>query len=287
MLIEQPRANTRHKVPSWLWVAGAVFIGGLAVGIVVLAMHWPFTQDAITKALEEASGRPVQIRTFSNSYFPPGCTAEGIRFLRHKHPEAAPIITVEKLTIQGSIMGLFSSPRRLSAVHVLGMHMIVPPELDEPDNNRVALNTGPGGKSLAISKITADGAVLEFVRENRQEKPYVLKIDRLGITDVGSGAPISYRATLTNTEPPGVIRCEGKFGPWNPNDVGATPVSGTYTYDNIELSHFQSIYGVGHARGQFSGPLSRIENHGSVDVSEFRVDGSNHTVSLATTSMPR
>jgi hypothetical protein len=67
---------------------------------------------------------------------------------------------VEKLTIQGSVTGLFSSPMRLSAVHVVGMHMIVPPEMHEEGNNRVALNTGPGGKSLAISKITADGAVL-------------------------------------------------------------------------------------------------------------------------------
>jgi len=263
-------------------VAGAVFFAGIAAGMVVLAIHWPFTQDAITKALEEASGRTVQIRTFSNSYFPPGCTAEGIRFLRYKHPEAAPIITVEKLTIQGSVAGLFSSPKRLSAVRVVGMHMIVPSEMHEEGNNRVALNTGPGGKSLIISKITADGAVLEFIREDRKEKPYVLKIDRLGITDVGSGAPMSYRATLTNTEPPGVIRSEGKFGPWNPTDVGATPVSGTYSFDNIELSHFQSIYGVAQARGQFSGPLSRIENHGSVDVSGFRVDGSNHTVPLST-----
>src|SRR5580692_11215877 len=120
MLIEQPRVATRHSVPKWLWVAGTVFFGGIAAGIVVLALHWPFTQDAITKALEEASGRPVQIRTFSNSYFPPGCTSEGLRFLRHEHPEAAPIITVEKLTIQGSIMGLFSSPKRLAVVRVVG-----------------------------------------------------------------------------------------------------------------------------------------------------------------------
>ena len=284
MLIEQARPATSHgRVPKWCWVAGAVFFGAIIAGIVVLAMHWPFTRDAITKALEEASGRPVQIRAFSNSYFPPGCTAEGIRFLRHKHPEAAPIITVEKLTIQGSFTGLFSSPKRLSAVRVAGMHMIVPPDLDEAGNHRVALNAGPSGKSLAISKITADGTVLEFIPKDRQEKPYVLKIDRLRITDVGSGAPMSYRATLTNTEPPGVIRSEGRFGPWNPSDVGATPVSGTYTYDNIELSHFRSIYGVGHARGQFSGPLSRIESHGSLDVSGFRIDGSNHTVPLATT----
>src|SRR5450432_220154 len=135
MLIEQPPTTFRHRGTSrWLAVAGAAFLGGIAVAIALLAMHWPFTQDAVTKTLEEASGRPVQIRAFSNSYFPPGCTAEGIRFLRHRRPEAAPIITVEKLTIQGSFTGLFSSPRRLSAVRVVGMHMIVPAERHEQGN---------------------------------------------------------------------------------------------------------------------------------------------------------
>src|ERR1017187_10559492 len=264
VLIEQSSPAAYRPIPRWLWISVVILLGVIATGVIVLATHWPFTRDALSRALEEATGRPVRIDTFSNSYFPPGCTAEGIRFLRHKHPEAAPIITVERLTIQGTITGLFSSPKRLSAVRVVGMHMIVPPDTHEEGDNRVALNTGLGGKSLAISQITADGAILEFIREDRQEKPYVLKIDRLGITNVGSGAPMLYRATLSNTEPPGVIRSEGKFGPWNPTDVGATPVSGTYTYDNIELSHFKSIFGVAHARGRFSGRLSQVETNGSV-----------------------
>jgi hypothetical protein len=280
MLVEQPCATKRHPIPKWLWICLIGFLGVIATGAIVLAANWPFTRDALTKALEEASGRPVQIETFSNSYFPPGCSAEGIRFLRHNHPEATPIITVQKLVIQGSLTGLFSSPKRLAAVRVLGMHMIIPPKTSTDGNNSVALNAGPGGKSLAISKITADGAVLEFIREDHDTKPYVLKIDRLGITEVGSGAAMSYRATLTNTEPPGVIRSEGKFGPWNPADIGSTQVSGTYTYDDIDLSHFKSIFGTGHAQGKFSGALSRIQTHGSVDVAEFRVDGSNHTVHL-------
>ncbi len=101
--------------------------------------------------------------------------------------------------IQGRVTGLFSSRKRLSVVRVIGMHMIVPPEIHEEGNNCTILNSGPGGKSLAISKITADGTGLEFLRKDRKEKPYVLKIDHLDITDVGSGAPISYRATPTNT----------------------------------------------------------------------------------------
>ena len=93
---------------------------------------------------------------------------------------------------------------------------------------------------------------------------------------------MSYRATLRNSEPPGTIHAEGKFGPWDPADIGATPVSGAYTYDDIDLSFFGSIAGKGRASGRFSGPLSRIATRGTVDVAGFRVEGSDHAVQLAT-----
>lgn len=266
-----------------VWTVGAVVLGVVVVVIVLFATHWPFTEKAMTQALEAASGRPVQIRTFSKTYFPPGCVAEGIRFLRQEHPDAPPIISVERLVVQGSFTGMLTSPKRLSAVHIVGMRMLIPPRTPGEGTISVPLNSGPGGKSLAISKITADGAILEFLPEDRNKQPYVLRIDHLGITDVGSGAPMFYRATLTNTEPPGVIRSEGKFGPWNSTDVGATPVSGSFDYDNINLGVFRSISGMGHARGQFSGPLARVQTHGSIDVTSFHVDGSDHVVQLATT----
>ena len=284
MLIEGSRLTKRSvRSPKWLWTLGAVLFGVVVVAVVLLAIHWPFTEKAITHALEAASGRPVQIRTFSKTYFPPGCIAEGIRFLRHKHPADPPIVTVEKLVVQGSIAGMLTSPKRLSAVRVVGMRMVIPPRTPDEAPAMVPLNSGRGGEALAISKITADGVMLEFLSEDRGKTSYLLKIDRLGITDVGSGTRMSYRATLTNTEPPGVIQSEGKFGPWNPNDVGATPVSGSFTYDNIDLGIFKSISGTGHARGQFAGPLARIQTHGNIDVSAFHVDGGDHSVQLATT----
>ncbi|MDR3701210.1 MAG: AsmA-like C-terminal region-containing protein [Candidatus Sulfopaludibacter sp.] len=284
MLIEGSRVTKPPvRSPKWLWTLGTVLFGVILVAVALLATHWPFTEKAIIRALEAASGRPVQIRTFSKTYFPPGCIVEGIHFLRHKHPAGPPIITVEKLVVQGSIAGMLTSPERLSAVHIEGMRMVIPPKTPDEALAPVPLNSGSGGKALAISKITADGVMLEFLPEDRSRKSYLLKIDRLGITDVGPGTSMSYRATLTNSEPPGVIHSEGKFGPWNPNDVGATPVSGSFTYDNIDLSIFKSISGTGHARGQFGGLLARVQTHGTIDVSAFHVDGSPHSVQLATT----
>jgi hypothetical protein len=284
MLIEGSRLTKRPvRSLKWLWTLGAVLFGVIVVGIVLLVTHWPFTEKSISQALEAASGRTVQIRTFSKTYFPPGCIAEGIHFLRHKHPAEPPIITVEKLVVEGSIAGMLTSPKGLSAVRVVGMRMVVPPKTADEASAKVPLNSGSGGKGLAISKITADSVMLEFLPEDRGKESYLLKIDRLGITDVGPGTRMSYRATLTNTEPPGVIQSEGKFGPWSPNDVGATPISGSFTYDNIDLSIFKSISGTGHARGQFAGPLAQVQTHGNIDVSGFHVDGSDHSVQLAAT----
>ncbi|HWC98878.1 MAG TPA: AsmA-like C-terminal region-containing protein [Candidatus Sulfopaludibacter sp.] len=281
MLVEHSPSK-QFSIPKWLWIGGGILLAALTAGVIFLAHNWPFTQAAVIQALEAASGRQVQVRTFSDSYFPPGCTVEGIRFLRHKHPEESPIITVERLVVRGSFTGFFSSPKRLSLVRIVGMHMVIPPKTGGAQGP-VPLNSGSGRGELAISNIIADGAVLEFVRADRSEKPYILKIDRLGLRDLGPGTRMTYRAMLTNTEPPGVIHSEGKFGPWNPADMGATPVSGTYSYDDIDLSIFHGISGVGHARGKFEGPLSRIQTQGSVEVAKFQVDGSDHSVALATT----
>jgi hypothetical protein len=280
MLIEQAASVKRRWPAKWLWIGAGATVLAAAIGMAVLVTHWPFRREALMQALEAASGRQVEIRSFSRTYVPPGCSAEGIRFLRHKHPGEPPIITVERLVIRGSFLGLVSSPTRLADVRVVGMHMIVSPKATGEDQTSVLLNSGPGG--LEISRIVADGAVLEFLPEDRKNKPYVLRIERLAVNNVGSGTRMEYRTTVRNTVPPGVIRAEGKFGPWNPSDLGATPVSGRYTYDDIDLSAFESIAGKGHAKGQFSGPLSRIETRGSVDVEGFHVDG-GHAVPLATT----
>ena len=125
VLIEQPSATAARPRRKWLWIGAAVLVAVIVAGATILAAHWPFTRENLRKALEEASGRPVEIGRFSSSYFPPGCTAEGVRFLRHKHPKLSAIITVEKLAIQGSFTGLFRSPTRLAAVRVVGMHLIV------------------------------------------------------------------------------------------------------------------------------------------------------------------
>src|ERR1035438_6638957 len=86
--------STRNAVlRRWILVSAAVVAVGVALGAVLLALNCPFTQTAITKALEDRFARDVKIRKFRSTYFPPGCEAEGIEFLHRQRKDLPPLIT--------------------------------------------------------------------------------------------------------------------------------------------------------------------------------------------------
>ena len=86
-------------------MGASLAVAALAViYIAVIAANWPFTQQAVIDALQERSLRTVTIGHFSRTYFPPGCTAEDIRFLHRKHKEKQPLITVGKLVLVTSYL---------------------------------------------------------------------------------------------------------------------------------------------------------------------------------------
>ena len=57
---------------GWWMIAGASLIAIAGIVLIMLVWNWPFTQKAVTKALQDRFARPVQIRHFRLTYFPPG-----------------------------------------------------------------------------------------------------------------------------------------------------------------------------------------------------------------------
>jgi len=268
VLIEGGGSAGKRSVSKWLWIIGCLVLAGLAA-IFSVAAHWPFTRVGITGALEGSSAQTVQIGTFRRLYFPPGCVAERVRFLHNGET----VMTAEKITIRGTLTGVFANPKEIADVRVTGLEVRIPPKHGGHPHPEIPLNVAPGGDSVAIRRIIADGTVLEFLPDEKDGKPYVLKIRNLMLTDIGFGTPMQYRAVLLNTLPPGEIQSEGKFGPWLPRDPGSTPVSGTYTYDGVNLGVFHGISGTLHSRGDFDGVLRHIETQGTTEVPAFRVEG--------------
>lgn len=275
--IKQPPYAHRIRWARWI----AVAIGALlAIYIAVIAMNWPFTEQAVIDALQNRSLRTVTIGHFYRTYFPPGCTAEDIRFLHRQHKEKAPLITVNRLVLVTSYGKILTLRKRLSLVRVIEMHVTVPPTEPGQRNPVMPLTYSDSGPAIEIDKIIADGAILDFLPKTGK-KPYRLVIDKLRLDGVGNNVPISYKALISNQTPPGKIRSTGAFGTWNPKDPGSTPLHGTYIFENANLAAFGGISGTLFSSGNFKGTLRDVRVAGTANVPDFKVHDTSHERQLA------
>ena len=256
-------------------------VAGLTLGAILLALNWPFTEAAIQKTLQDRFVRQVTIRKFRSTYFPPGCVAEGIEFLHRKRKDQPPLITVETLTLHARYTGLLRIHKLVDYVQLTGLHIRVPPKNPHATQETFPLTNSVSGKTLTIGEITTDNAVVEFLSKQPDQDRFVLKIDHLTLDHVAESDPVTFHARFNNTDPPGEIRSDGRFGPWDDDDPGSTQLSGSYTYEHVKLGVFEGIAGTLSSQGKFGGTLGHIDAEGSVDVPDFKVSGAAHAEHLA------
>ena len=255
---------------------GRLLAGGLVLGIAiylgVLAVNWPFTEANIIQTLEARSLRRVTIEHFRRTYFPPGCVAEGIRFLRVKHPDRPALLTLGKLVVEGDYPSLLLCRRRLSDVRLIDLHLVVPAKEPPGEPSPVMpLTYSDSGSDISIGTITADGALLEFQSEQEKVQPLRIIVRKLALYDVRGNGPLSYRTEIYNPKPSGELSASGSWGPWNPQKPGTTAVRGEYRYRNVKLSSLPELNGTLESRGSFNGTLARIDVGGDASVSGFRI----------------
>ncbi len=222
--LQAPAAtHNRRSGQHWLRYAVIACAVVVIVCIAVLGFNWPFTKQGVINALQESSVRYVTVDHFRKTFFPPGCVAEGVKFLQDKQNNKPPLITIRRLTSEGSYARMLTFQKRLSLVRVEGMHVTVPPKGPSGTANPVMPVTQAKRRgSMNIGTVIADGTVLDFFSSTPGQPPFHLVVNKLALDGVGSNQPLSYRATLINPEPPGEIQSSGRFGPWNPRDPGRT-----------------------------------------------------------------
>ena len=275
------RSSSGPSLKRWILIILAGIFIAAGVWLVLLIRNWPFTQQAVAQALKDRFARQVRIRSFRPTYFPPGGVAEGVSFLHRRRKDMPPLITVTTLTIRGSYRGLLAFHKSVDKVEISGLKIQVPPKNgDKP--GLLPLTNSVSGKTLTIGEITTDGALLEFISKEPGQEPFRLKIDELKLDNVSESGPVGFHAVLRNTVPPGEIRSDGQMGPWNEDDPGSTPVSGSYTYQNVKLGFFEGIKGTLSARGKLHGVIGEINSEGDVDVPDFRITGNSHAIHLST-----
>jgi AsmA-like C-terminal region len=254
-----------------LWAAIALLCG--VIFLFLCVRFWPFSERAVIQNLQEAGDSRVEIRSLRRTYFPyPGCVLEGVSFTRGKSG-GTPLIQIQKLTIETSYPALLA--RHLNRITAEGMHITIPPFGTAP-HFRTTRST------ITIGEIDANGTILDFTLRDPKESLLRFEIHEASLQNVGWRDPLTYSVRLHNPEPPSEISSAGKFGVWNQDDPGQTPLSGVYKFDRADLSVYNGLAGTLSSTGTFNGNLGHIDVTGATDTPDFTVTQGNHPVHLAT-----
>ena len=258
------------KIAIRILIVAAMVLLAIALGF---RHWWPFSQALVLQDLQEASDSQVQLRTFRQTYFPsPGCILEGLVF-HHRPGEAKPLITIEKVTIEGTYLGLLA--QRVSRITAEGLLVSIP-----PFDTHAKFHTSPS--KITIAEIVANGSAVEFASSDPGKNPLRFDIEGALLQNVGWEGPLTYQVKVHNPEPPGEVTARGEFGPWNQRDAGETLISGKYEFKQADLSIYEGIAGKLSSTGKFEGKLAHIDISGATDTPDFEVKSSGRPVRLTT-----
>ncbi len=260
-----------------VWAAAGV-AAIAAIVVIAVAIRSPFTQGRVELGLEDTVRAKVSIGTFRMVYFPdPGCVAENVTFAGSSSAgETAPLITIQKMTIEARYADLLARPGYIARVVLAGLHVQAPLRGISANSSASQSSQKP---EVRIGEIFADGAELEVARSDGKA-PLKFEMHALSVQSYARSNAWSYRVTMENAEPPGEIISDGKFGPLNLEDLGATPVAGSYKFQKANLDVFPGIGGTLFSTGDFAGRLGEIGVRGTIDIADFKVVKSEHEVHL-------
>lgn len=302
-----------NKTVSRLWKIVAIVSGAVLALVVVLVVvvsnrMEPMAKEYVETTLARRFGSDVTLGAVGISLLAgPVVTAHNIQLRHRGRTDVPPLIEIKKLVIGSSLRGLMSSTRTIHDVEFQGLVINVPPKRSPgesrfaaPSSSSPAPSSSPAEPAppaqskpsepvtrrpvadFMIERIKANGAVLKILPKEDWREPLVWDLQKLTLQAVGPGRPMEFKATLRNAKPPGDIETSGKFGPWNGDDPGQTPVEGAYQFRDADLSVFNGIAGKLASDGRYTGVLERLDVTGTTDTPDFRLESAGNRVPLKT-----
>jgi hypothetical protein len=240
------------------------------------------TRDWIVHLLEQQFQSNVELQDFHVRVFPTmSVSGEGLSLHYWATPEAPPLIRIEKFSFDLGLLGIFRAPHRIRRVHLKRMVISIP-----PSEMRTTVTARPAEKFKVPQVVAGTIEIEDMDLLTLSRKPGVAPLDweihNLKLHEVGADKSFAFEGTLTNGKPKGEIATTGTFGPWDGDDPGRTPVSGTYAFDQADLGPFPGIAGILSSTGNYAGELERLEVNGQTDTPDFSLDNVGKPIPLHT-----
>jgi hypothetical protein len=262
------------------WVCGLALsiAGGMVAGVTFINVHWPYRYRTIEPLLKEVLGSQVSIGHYHRTYFPhPGFMATDITLRRDSAPDVPPLGSVASVSVEGTWRDLLLLRERVELVDITGLHIVVPP-LGSRENHE---DFPPGssasfsGPTVLVAQLRIHNSTLDIMRSDG--KRYSFPIRLLTIHNLQKGQALAYSVDMQNPKPTGHIFSTGRFGPMNPQNLGATPLSGDFTFSNVNLHDIGNIGGTLSSAGRFHGTLATIEADATSNTPDFAVGSGQPT----------
>jgi hypothetical protein len=268
------KPDSGRRLRWGLWAAATLAVIA-CIAVIVVAIRSPFTQSRVAQGLEGTVRSKVSFGKFHMVYFPhPGCVAENVTFAGSSNTgDTPPLVTIQRMAIEARYADLIVRPGYIARILLNGLHVQV------PTRGTSASTPTSQSSQVRVGEILADGAILEVARSG-DKPPLKFEMHSLVVRSYGPSSAWSYRVTMQNAEPPGEIISDGQFGPLNLDDLDTTPVSGSYKFEQANLSVFPGIAGTLSSTGDFAGRLGEIGVRGTIDIPDFKIVTSDHGVHL-------
>jgi hypothetical protein len=273
------------RLVRWSIVAALGALTAIAI-VTGLGSRSSTLRKVIIETLAERLDSEVELAAFSVDTFPTvHVTGAGLVIRHRNRRDVPPLVAVDGFSVDGGLFGLWTRPRRFRVVTVTGLRINIPPggfKNDNDDSGKTKPDDDSGPAAIVVDKLVADNASLTLIPRRAGKEPKVFDVHHLTMEPLGKGKLMSYRATLTNPLPKGLIEATGTFGPWRRDDPGGTPLTGRYNFDNVDLATVKGIGGHLTSTGTFGGNLDRIAVRGETRTPDFFVKVAGNPLPLQT-----
>jgi hypothetical protein len=287
----------------WFGAFAAVFFGALLyTGYRIAAGVEPFLREQTIAYLRDKYKAEVDLGAFHVST-PVGnplaifrAKSRGVQVRvdrivvkRPGQQQLPPLMSIRKLTFRVQVPTLWNPPVTVDHLLLEGLELHIPPKAErgkliqerEPAPES-ALEPEQKPPAAIINTVDADGAVLVVYPKNPDKEPLRFDMQKLRLHSAGPGIPMRYDTILRNPKPPGIVACNGSFGPFDAGSPGDSPLTGKYTFSKADLGVFKGIAGTLFSTGEFQGTLDEIVVDGQANVPDFRLTHGGNRVPLKT-----
>jgi hypothetical protein len=289
----------------WFWALLSLIALVIVFGAMLTAVV-PLSSDAakhrIVAYLSDQLDSDVELGDLHMRVFPTiRVGGENLRITRRGLGDYPPLISIKAFHVEASIIGLYR--KHLDHVRLDGLDINIAPSqareklevrreklegTEEKPEATTGVEPSPAEEradplkdgGFVIDRMDTNDARLIILPFERQKTPKVWAIHNLHMRDLGAMHSWPFKATLTNAVPPGEIDVNGKFGPWDRQEPGDTPLEGAFMFAKADLGVFKGISGTLASHGYFGGSLAELDANGETYTPDFTISVGGHPFPL-------